>query len=102
MTCSPNSTEELASTGIEGLDDILHGGLPQGRLYLVAGEPGVGKTTLALQFLLEGIRRGEKGLYVTLSETRQEIQAVARSHGWSLEQVDLFELAAVEEALGLG
>jgi circadian clock protein KaiC len=82
------------ATGIEGLDEILGGGLPENRLYLVEGEPGTGKTTLALQFLLEGTRRGERGLYVTLSETADELRAVALSHGWSLENVALYELAA--------
>ncbi len=79
-------------TGIPGMDDVLHGGLPEHRIYLVEGYPGTGKTTLALQFLLEGVRRGEKVLYVTLSETKEEIEQVARSHGWSLEGVTLFEL----------
>ncbi|HEY8079289.1 MAG TPA: ATPase domain-containing protein, partial [Labilithrix sp.] len=69
-------------TGIYGLDDILGGGLPQNRVYLVKGEPGVGKTTLALQFLLEGARAGERVLYITLSETEAEIRQVADSHRW--------------------
>lgn len=69
------------------------------RLYLLKGSPGVGKTTLALQYLLEGLRRGEKGLYITLSETRDEILAVARSHGWNLEGLDIFELSALEHQL---
>ena len=76
-------TPRLA-TGIAGLDDILGGGLPPDRLYLIQGEPVTGKTTLALQFLLEGVRRGEKVLFITLSETQDELAAVARSHGWSL------------------
>jgi circadian clock protein KaiC len=78
--------------GIEGLDDILGGGVTERRLYLVEGTPGTGKTTLALQFLLEGTRRGESGLYITLSETADELRAVARTHGWSLDSIDLFEL----------
>lgn len=86
------------STGIPGLDDILCGGLTAERVYLVEGSPGAGKTTLGLQFLLEGAARGEPGLYITLSETADELDAVAESHGWSLEGVDLFELAS-EEAL---
>src|ERR1700761_4435134 len=81
-----------SKTGISALDDILHGGLIAERLYLVDGNPGSGKTTLALQFLLEGARQGEKCLYVTLSETRQELEAGARSHDWSLEGVDIVEL----------
>ena len=81
------------STGVEGLDDILGGGLPRSHLYLLDGEPGTGKTTVALQFLLEGARNGERGLYITLSESRAELEAVAASHGWSLEGIDIFELA---------
>ncbi len=88
-------------TGIAGIDDILGGGLPKNRLYLVKGEPGVGKTTLALQFLLEGARSGERVLYITLSETRDEIRQVADSHGWSLDAVQLYELSTVERTLGL-
>lgn len=87
----------LASTGDKGLDDVLGGGLPGNRLYLVQGQPGVGKTTLALQFLLEGVRAGEKVLYITLSETRDELEQVAESHGWSLDGISLFELSAIEE-----
>jgi circadian clock protein KaiC len=82
------------STGVHGLDDILRGGLPSGRVYLVKGAPGAGKTTLALQFLLEGVRRGHRCLYITLSETQDELKVVAESHGWSLEGVVLFELRA--------
>jgi circadian clock protein KaiC len=80
------------ATGIEGLDDILEGGFPAHRIYLVEGEPGTGKTTLALQFLMEGARRGEAGLYITLSETTEELTAVARSHGWSLDGFDIYEV----------
>lgn len=86
-------------TGIEGLDEILRGGLPEHRLYLVEGEPGTGKTTLALQFLLEGARRGERGLYVTLSETAEELHAAALSHGWSLDHLAIYELAPTPEPL---
>jgi circadian clock protein KaiC len=86
------------STGIEGLDNILRGGFPANRLYLVEGEPGTGKTTLALQFLLEGVRLGESGLYVTLSESSEELRAVAQAHGWSLDGVALHELAATGES----
>ena len=86
--------------GIEGLDDVLGGGLPRNRIYLVRGDPGVGKTTLALQnFLLKGAKLGETGLYVTLSETREELEAVAESHGWNLETVHLFELSSLEAQL---
>lgn len=86
-------------TGIAGLDDILSGGLPANRLYLLQGTPGVGKTTLALQFLLEGARQGESGLYITLSETKEELAAVADSHGWDLSKFSMLELSAIEGML---
>jgi len=91
--------DERISTGIPGFDDILNGGLPKNRLYLVEGFPGTGKTTMALQFLLEGVRQGEKVLYVSLSETREEIEQVAASHHWSLKDFDLYELSQIEESL---
>src|ERR1700735_99428 len=94
-----HKNHERAQTGILGLDEILCGGLIPQRLYLVDGNPGAGKTTLALQFLLEGIRAGEKCLYVTLSETRQELEAGAQSHGWSLEGIEIMELIADEKEL---
>lgn len=84
------------STGVSGLDDILGGGLTRDRIYLVEGTPGSGKTTLALQFLLKGRELGETGLYITLSETEQELKAAAASHGWSLDGIDLFELVSEE------
>src|SRR4029079_13194348 len=86
-------------TGVAGLDNILHGGLAPNRLYLVEGMPGSGKTTLAFQFLLQGVQRGEPVLYVTLSETDEEIRAVADSHGWSLDGVAIRELIPAEESL---
>ena len=86
-------------TGVAGLDDILCGGLLPHRLYLLEGMPGSGKTTLAFQFLLEGVRRGEPVLYLTLSETHDEIRDVATSHGWSLDGVTIRELTANESAL---
>lgn len=85
-----------SSSGVPGLDEVLHGGLIAGRLYLVDGEPGAGKTTLALQYLLEGIREGESCLYVTLSETATELRAGAESHGWSLDGIEIVELVADE------
>lgn len=81
-----------ASTGIPGLDDVLAGGLPRDRMYLLQGDPGVGKTTIGLQFLRTGVASGDKGLYITLSETRNELLAVARSHGWSLDGIEIHEL----------
>lgn len=86
---------ERVTTGVPGLDLILQGGLPKDRIYLIEGFPGTGKTTVALQFLLEGARKGEVCLYVTLSETKAELEQVAASHGWSLKGVDLFELETV-------
>ena len=88
-----------ASTGVTGLDDILNGGLLSHRLYLVEGMPGSGKTTLAFQFLMEGAKRGESVLYVTLSETEEEIKAVADSHGWSLDGIAIRELVPSAAAL---
>jgi circadian clock protein KaiC len=82
--------------GIDGLDIVLKGGLPKNRLYLIKGDPGVGKTTLAIQFLLQGVKEGESGLYITLSETRVEIMGVAESHGWDLSPIDLYELSTIE------
>lgn len=88
-----------ASTGVPGLDNVLLGGLTPDRLYLFEGMPGSGKTTLAFQFLLEGARRGERVAYVTLSESQDEIQGVAQSHGWPLEGIKILELSPREESL---
>ena len=88
-----------ATTGIEGLDDVLAGGFTTNRLYLLEGVPGSGKTTLALQFLLEGVRRGEVVLYVTLSESEEELRGVADSHGWSLDGITIRELVPGEDSL---
>ncbi len=96
MTTSPS---EVAATGVSGLDDILRGGLPRRRIYLLQGEPGTGKTTLGIQFLLEGRRLGEAGLYVTLSETEEELRAVASSHGWNLDGIALHQLSSIEDML---
>ena len=90
-----------AGSGIVGLDEVLGGGFPAHRLHLVEGTPGTGKTTLALQFLLEGVMRGEPVLYVALSETSDELWSVAQSHGWSLDGVTLYELTPTEESLKL-
>jgi circadian clock protein KaiC len=87
------------STGIPGLDDIMRSGFPPNCLFLITGTPGTGKTTLAMQFLLEGARHGERCLYVTLSETRAEIAKVARSHGWDLSNINISELAPSEKNL---
>lgn len=92
-------SEAFAATGIEGLDHILLGGFPRDHVYLLQGDPGVGKTTLGLQFLLEGVRNGETALYITLSETRSELQAVARSHDWDISQVHIYEQLIGEESL---
>jgi circadian clock protein KaiC len=96
---APTDPDPRCPSGVEGLDEILSGGLPRDCFYLVQGDPGSGKTTLAMQFLLEGLRRGESGFYVTLSETKKELLKVARSHGWSLEGIPLLELSAIESLL---
>ena len=91
---------ERTATGVEGLDAILHGGLLAGRSYLLEGDPGTGKTTIALRFLMEGAARGERGLYVTLSETEAELRDGAASHGWTLpDAVEVFELVPPESLL---
>ncbi|WP_227451291.1 ATPase domain-containing protein [Pseudomonas fluorescens] len=90
----------IVSTGNVGFDSVLKGGLPSNRLYLLEGTPGSGKTTLGLQFLLDGVAVGEQVLYITLSETSEELESVAHSHGWTLEGIDLFEFSSTEEALG--
>src|SRR5690348_1969843 len=90
---------DVSATGIQGLDDILCGGLTPFRLYLIEGVPGSGKTTLAMQYLMQGARKGESVLYVTLSETEEELRAMAASHEWSLDGVTIRELVPPEEAL---
>jgi len=92
----PAASSNRISTGIAEFDHILGGGLTQARSYLLEGTPGSGKTTIALQFLLEGARVGERGLYITLSETAAELREVARSHNWSLDEIELFELVSEE------
>lgn len=98
MPTDPQTTA-IVSTGIAGLDDILGGGLTPQRMYLVQGTPGTGKTTLGLGFLLAGAAVGESGLYITLAETEVELRAVAATHGWSLDQLELFEMVPAD---GLG
>lgn len=95
-------TEARARTGVEGLDEVLLGGLPRNHVYLVEGAPGTGKTTLALQFAMEGIRQGEAVLYVALSETVRELRTVADSHGWNIDHLQIFEIAPQEASGGLG
>ncbi len=100
LSASPALDEPATlSSGVPGLDAILAGGFAQYRLHLVEGEPGSGKTTLAMQFLLEGVQRGERGLYITLSETRHELLAVAKTHRWSLNGIEIFELIPAELSL---
>jgi circadian clock protein KaiC len=96
----PSTLSLKAETGVPGLDEVLGGGLPKNHLYLLQGHPGTGKTTMALQFLLEGARRGEKTLYVTFSETKQELETVAHSHGWDLRDLSILELSAIVASVG--
>lgn len=90
----------VCPTGVPGVDEILRGGLPKNHLFLLQGKPGTGKTTFAMQFLMEGARRGEKCLYVTFSETRGEIETVARSHGWDLSNIAILELSTISDRIG--
>jgi len=85
--------QRAAPTGVEGLDAILKGGFPRGEVHQVAGGPGTGKTTLGLHYLMAGRDAGERGLYVTLSQTKNSLEAVARSHGWSLDGIVVHELS---------
>lgn len=91
--------QAMARTGVSGLDNVLAGGFARGRLYLLEGSPGTGKTTLATQFLIEGAARGERCLYITLSETEDEMRDSARSHGWDLAGIDVFELVPADDFL---
>jgi circadian clock protein KaiC len=84
------------ATGIAGLDDVLNGGLARERMFLLEGNPGTGKTTIGLQFLLAGAAAGERGLYVTMSETETELRSSAESHGWKLNDIEIFELVPPE------
>jgi circadian clock protein KaiC len=94
-----SDSARFLSTGVPGLDLILGGGLTSDRLFLIEGEPGTGKTTLALQFLQEGVRRGESVIYITLAETRVELKAVAQSHGWSMEGIQVEDIIPNENIL---
>src|SRR6202161_4158088 len=97
---SVEASNRTAKTGIWGLDTILSGGFSRGHLFLVEGAPGTGKTTIALQFLMEGVRAGEKCLYITLSETERELREGAASHGWTLgDGIEIFELLPPESLL---
>lgn len=98
----PHSIEKednIVKTGISGLDDIVAGGLPKNRFYLIEGQPGAGKTTIAIQFLMKGRELGESTMYITLSETQSELEAVARSHGWSLDGIAILDLSSARESL---
>ena len=95
----PDGERQRISTGSPDLDEILAGGLDPERVYLYEGAPGTGKTTLAIQFLLEGAVHGERGLYITLSETERETRIVAHRHGWSLDGITIFELVPPETTL---
>jgi circadian clock protein KaiC len=95
-----NEDPGKAHTGVAGLDEILSGGLPRHQLYLLQGKPGTGKTTLALQFLMEGAIAGERVLYVTFSETKAELDLVAKSHGWEFTRLSILELSAISAQVG--
>ena len=100
-TQSARTERDRLLTGIDGLDHILGGGLPANQIYLAQGDPGVGKTTLALQFLLAGLTRGEPALYVTFSESRREVEGVADSHGWDIGKLAMFDLSVTESLFKL-
>ena len=97
----PQDSPEYASSGIAELDEVLRGGFPRGRMCLVEGAPGSGKTTLALQFLLEGAKQGEKVAYITFSESVHELKQSAKSHGWSLDAISIVDLTKIESEVGL-
>ncbi|KKW91493.1 MULTISPECIES: ATPase domain-containing protein [Sphingobium] len=95
----PTYSTDQALAGVDGLDDILSGGFTRGRVFLLEGSPGTGKTTIATQFLIEGAAQGERCLYITLSETEDEMRESAQSHGWTLAGIDLYELVPPESLL---
>jgi len=86
-------------TGVSGLDDILSGGFPAGQMYLIEGDPGTGKTTLAMQFILAGVGQGGKSIYITLSESHDELENSARSHGWNPADLPIAEFVPAEASL---
>ena len=93
---APQTPPSKIKTGVPGLDEVLQGGLPEAALYLVEGDPGSGKTTLGLQYLIQGVKNGETALYITLSESSHELREVAQSHGWSLDQITIHEIFSSE------
>src|SRR5579872_3412216 len=95
----PSGKIRAISTGIAGFDGILDGGYASNRVHLIEGQPGTGKTTLALQFLLDGADKGERCLYITLSESKDELEQVAETHGWNLDGIEIFELVPAELSL---
>src|SRR5690348_10887000 len=99
MTSTEGARLAPLKTGVSGLDDVLRSGLPPKCLFMMSGAPGTGKTTLAMQFLLSGVRDGERCLYVTLSESQREIAMVAESHGWDLRGLQICELIPSEQNL---
>lgn len=100
MSIPESSTKTQAiSTGVGGFDRILDGGYASHRVHLIEGQPGTGKTTLALQFLLDGVSKGERCLYITLSESKDELRQVAETHGWNLDRIEIFELVPAELSL---
>ena len=92
--------EDKCKTGIPGLDEVLCDGLPRNQIYLLQGKPGTGKTTLALKFLIEGAKLGEKCLYITFSETKAELESVAKSHGWDLSKIIILEISTIKMNAG--
>src|SRR5581483_10023003 len=90
---------QVIKTGVPGFDEVLNGGLPRNHSYLFLGKPGAGKTPLSLQFLLEGARQGERGLYVPLSETKEELLEIAASHGWNLDKLSILELSEIQQKI---
>lgn len=96
------SYQDKCKTGVPGLDDVLRGGLPRNQIFLLQGQPGTGKTSLSLQFLMEGARNGEKTLYITFSETQRELEAVAESHDWDLSKISILELSTISQQIVSG